>query len=75
MSEILKGYISRQALSEELGKSERTLERWGILRYGPAVTWIGRQPVYKIDSVREWLNSCEESKPRGSHNKRAGATA
>jgi hypothetical protein len=71
---VFDGYITRSDLAAQLNKSERTLERWGILQIGPPITWLGRQPVYKVDSVREWLKSCEQNLPRKSRE-RAGAAA
>ena len=61
---ILDGYISRSKLAEQLGKSESTIVRWGVMQIGPPVTWIGREPYYKIDCVREWLRSREQQMPR-----------
>jgi ribosome-binding protein aMBF1 (putative translation factor) len=60
MSEIMAGFLSRTELAEELGKSERTLERWEAQRSGPPITRIGHTPFYKIESVREWLRSREQ---------------
>jgi hypothetical protein len=74
---ILDGYISRPTLAKQLDKSERTIERWGREQIGPPVTFIGKQPFYNLDSVREWLRSCEQRIPRkrGSRNERADAAA
>jgi hypothetical protein len=67
MTEILEGYISRPKLAKQLGKSVRCIERWGILQIGPPIK-LGRQPFYRIDSVREWLASREERQPRSRAN-------
>lgn len=61
---ILDGYLSRSKLAEQLGKHERTLERWSMLRIGPPITWVGRKPYYKIDSTRDWLRFREQKMPR-----------
>jgi hypothetical protein len=74
---ILADYISRPKLAEQLGKSISTIDRWGREQIGPPVTWIGKQPFYNLDSVREWLRSREQKIPRkhGSRNERADAAA
>jgi hypothetical protein len=61
---ILDDYLSRPKMAEQLGKSERTLERWESLRIGPPVTRIGRELFYNIESAREWLRSREQRMPR-----------
>jgi hypothetical protein len=73
---ILADYVSRAALALQLEKSERTLARWEVLRIGPAVTKIGQQPYYRIETVRAWLRSREQQMPRTrARNLRAAASA
>jgi len=60
MSEIMSGFLSRAELALQLGKSERTLERWEEQKIGPLTTKVGQTPYYKIDSVQEWLRSREQ---------------
>lgn len=60
MSEIMSGFLSRAELALQLGKSERTLERWEEQKIGPLTTKGGQTPYYKIDSVQEWLRSREQ---------------
>jgi ribosome-binding protein aMBF1 (putative translation factor) len=60
MSEIMAGFLSRAELAAQLGKSERTLERWEEQKIGPPITKLGQTPYYKIDSVQEWLRTREQ---------------
>ena len=59
--QILDEYISRPQLAERLGKSENTLARWQREQIGPPITFIGRDPYYKIQSVQKWLRTREHS--------------
>ena len=64
---ILDEYLPRVKLAEQLDKTTRTLARWEAQRIGPPITYIGREPFYRIDAVREWLKSRETKmvrKPR-----------
>ena len=56
----LAGYLSRQALAKGLGKSERTIQRWGNLRDAPPVVRLGRTAYYREESVRDWLLNREQ---------------
>ena len=58
---ILDGYISRESLAEQLNISTRTLDRWHGHRMGPPRCLIGRRVFYKVDSVRDWLASREQT--------------
>jgi hypothetical protein len=63
-SGLLAGYLTRPQLAAELNRTIRTLERWEWERTGPAVTHIGKSPLYKIESVRAWLASLERPQVR-----------
>lgn len=52
---LLDDYLTREELAEQLGKSVRTIDRWYMLREGPAVTVIGNRRLYHVDDVRAWL--------------------
>ena len=62
---ILDDYYEPHELAEELGKSERTLERWRNQRIGPPVTRLGDKPFYRKESTKQWLLSLER-KQRGA---------
>lgn len=64
---VLEGYLRRPELAKQLRRTERTLARWEELRIGPAVTRIGREPAYHVDSVRVWLKAQEQPTPRAHH--------
>ena len=61
---ILDGFITREQLAAELGKSPRTVDRWEVRRIGPPRVIVGRTILYRVESVRLWLQSCERHKGR-----------
>ena len=56
---VLDGFLRREELAQQLGLSPRTIDRWEALRKGPPRVCVGRTILYKIESVREWLQSNE----------------
>lgn len=55
---ILKDYLRGDAeLARALGKSDRTIARWRALGEGPTITRIGREILYHVDDVKNWLDS------------------
>lgn len=58
-SELLKNYIPRKVLADDIGHTEKTLIRWELDGKGPPVTRIGRQVLYLKSSVETWLRSLE----------------
>jgi hypothetical protein len=69
---LLAGYLSEQALADDLNVSIRTVRNWRSRGTGPAVTFISIHPCYRIEAVREWLLSCEKPMPRARGRKPAG---
>lgn len=57
---VLDGYLTREELAEELGKTPRTLDRWASLRVGPPRSKIGRTVVYRVAAVQSWLIQQED---------------
>jgi hypothetical protein len=55
--EILNSYLTESDLARQLGKSERTLQRWRRLRIGPAATTVGNRVLYDVQDVRAWLRA------------------
>jgi predicted site-specific integrase-resolvase len=60
----IDGYLSEEELAAQLGVVPRTLKRWRMRGQGPPFTRIVRRPVYRIESVRKWLQSRERVMPR-----------
>ena len=58
--QILAGYLTREDLAKALHRSVRTIDRWAVSRIGPPKVKIGRLILYRIDAVRNWLDSLEE---------------
>ena len=56
---VLEGYLRREELARQFGLSPRTIDRWEALRKGPPRVCIGRTILYKLESVRDWLDSNE----------------
>lgn len=54
---LFEDYLTRERLARELGKTTRTIDRWYMLRKGPAVTRVGNRRLYHIDDVRSWLKA------------------
>ena len=59
-SAVLDGYLTREVLAEQLGKSVRTIDRWETRRSGPPRVLLGKTVFYRLESVRAWLLSCEQ---------------
>ncbi|WP_123631554.1 helix-turn-helix transcriptional regulator [Salinisphaera orenii] len=60
-SALLAEYYTRQELAEELGITQRSLERWAWLRKGPAQTRIGQRVYYHRSAVEKWLSEQTEA--------------
>lgn len=60
---LLDDYLTRDELAEQLGKDVRTIDRWFMLRQGPAVTRVGNRRLYHIDDVRAWLRTQRHEMP------------
>jgi hypothetical protein len=63
-TDVLPGYVNREALARKLGISVRTLDRMHEQRTGPPRisparpgTIRSRLILYKLSSVEEWLDS------------------
>jgi hypothetical protein len=52
---ILVDYLPEPKLAAELGHCARTLARWRALRIGPPFTMSGKQVLYNVEAVRQWL--------------------
>jgi hypothetical protein len=70
---ILADFFSEDALAHELDKGVRTIREWRRLCLGPPVTWIGRTPYYRIESVHNWLLSREKKALRAGRRSRVVA--
>jgi hypothetical protein len=62
---LLHDYMTREQLATELNKTVRTLDRWYMLREGPAVTRVGNRRLYHVDDVRAWLKARRLEMPAG----------
>jgi predicted DNA-binding transcriptional regulator AlpA len=62
-------YLEPAELARELDVSERTIHRWHVMRIGPPRVTIGRTVLYRRESVRQWLESREESQGRKAGRK------
>ena len=71
---ILAGYLDQETLAKQLGRNVRTIQLWRAARIGPAVTMIGRRPLYRVEAVRVWLESQEIPMVREEPKGRKGRT-
>jgi hypothetical protein len=60
-SDLLKDYIPRPKMAEQIGKSEKTLVRWENDGIGPPVTRLGKNPYYYRPSFEKWLRAQERA--------------
>ncbi len=60
VSPVLSGFLTKEQFAQELRRSTRTLDRWDSLRIGPPRTYVGKTPLYRVESVREWLENQEQ---------------
>jgi len=56
---ILSEFLTKEELASELGRNQRTLDRWDVLGLGPPRTRVGRQVLYRRTSVQKWLAALE----------------
>jgi predicted DNA-binding transcriptional regulator AlpA len=66
---ILSGFLRREELAQQLGLSPRTIDRWEALRIGPPRCCVGRTVLYRIEAVRQWLQTREEDRYASSPGK------
>jgi predicted DNA-binding transcriptional regulator AlpA len=64
-SSVLQGFLRRDELAKHLGLSPRTIDRWQALRDAPPRIHVGRTVLYRIEAVREWLQSKEHQASTG----------
>ncbi len=69
---LFEGYLTKEQLAAELGRSARTIDRWALSGQAPAPTHIGRTVLFRRDAVLEWLRS-QEATPVRAARKRGGA--
>lgn len=65
MPSVLEGYLTPEELAKGLNKSKRTLDRWQTERTGPPRVVVGRTIYYRVDAVRQWLESREQRPRKG----------
>jgi hypothetical protein len=58
-SQLLQGYVTESELARQFNRTHRTLIRWRVERTGPPCTYVGRTPMYNLESAMAWLKSRE----------------
>ena len=56
---VLRDWVSRAELATQIGVSVDTLCRWDSEGVGPASVRIGRNIVYRRETVAKWLSGLE----------------
>jgi hypothetical protein len=69
-TDLLSNYIDRACLAESWGVSMRTLARYEALPDGLPSLLLGGRRMYKLDSVRAWLER-RERKPNPTRRRAA----
>ena len=62
MAKLLEDYIDRPTLAEELGVNWRTIPRYENQPDGLPSLLIGGRRMYRVDSVRAWLERRERQR-------------
>ena len=57
---VMDGLMSEEELAAEIGRGVRTLARWRSIGEGPKFVRIGRQLLYRRESVRAWILGLEQ---------------
>jgi Helix-turn-helix domain len=57
---LLDDYIPEKQLADDTNHDVRTIRGWRAKGQGPAWTRIGRQVLYRKDSIAAWLRSREQ---------------
>lgn len=70
---LLEGFISERQYAAARGVSLRTCQRDRQLRQGPPHIVVGRQILYRIESIREWLVGRERHEDRVPRPRRGAA--
>ena len=63
---LLTEYFTEGQFAKELGKTPRTLRSWRLRRTGPPYVRVGREILYRRESVLTWLKSRERQSLRRS---------
>jgi hypothetical protein len=69
--EVLEGYFTRKEAARQVRRSEQALIRWENEGYGPPVTRVGRQVLYRKSSLLYWLKSQEQQSKSPIYKSRA----
>ncbi len=70
MPELLENYLDRGSLARQLGVSERTVCRYENQPDGLPSLLLGGKRLYRLDSVRAWLER-RERKPNPTRHRAA----
>jgi predicted DNA-binding transcriptional regulator AlpA len=65
---LLSDYLDKHSFCAELGISERTADRWHVLRTGPPRTKAGKKVLYRKSAISEWLKGHEHGSERGDNH-------
>lgn len=57
VSPLLSDYITRDELAKELHVTNRTLDKWAVLRKGPRKIRLGARCYYHRQDVLSWLEA------------------
>lgn len=67
---VFDGYITEAEYARQRGVTIRTCQRDRALRKAPPYVVLGNRVLYRIDSVRDWLEERERGKGSGRRSNR-----
>jgi hypothetical protein len=72
MESLLEGFLTKEQLAQQLGRSTRTIDRWHVLRIGPPRVAVGNLVLYSRDGVTRWLEQAASGKTAGHTRRKVG---
>ena len=61
---VLEGFITKEELAAQLGRSTRTIDRWHSRRIGPPRVTIGNLVLFEREGVMQWLKQAAKTSRR-----------
>ena len=63
----LSCHLNQKQLADYWGVSQRTLERWRAVGWGPVFLKIGGRVVYRLEDIEAYETNCLRSSTNSNH--------